>query len=115
DADSLNLESGKRKEGLYFTWTRGELEQALGAEDAAEAASYWSVDETGDLDGRNVLRIAGGQTPNEIDSFREKLRATRSERPAPLRDDKIVAAWNGLAVSAFAQAAFAFEEPAYAD
>jgi uncharacterized protein YyaL (SSP411 family) len=50
----------------------------------------------------------------KVESIRQRLLAARSSRPAPLRDDKILTAWNGLMISAYAQAAFAFDEPSYA-
>ena len=128
DADSLDRTTGERKEGLYFTWTLEEFEQTLGAEDAAIAAALWSVDKGGELEGRNVLRrelspveIARRFQMSEADlaarvgSMRQRLLGARASRPAPLRDDKIVAAWNGLMISAYAQAAFAFSEPSYAE
>lgn len=128
DADSLHPETGKRQEGLYFTWTLAEIEQILGADDAPLAAAVWDLNDEGDLEGRNILRrerslaaiaaqfeITEADLETKLAAFREKLRAARSQRSAPLRDDKILTAWNGLAVSAFAQAAFAFDEPAYAD
>jgi hypothetical protein len=127
DADSLDTASGEREEGLYFTWTPQELQQALGDGDAAIAAALWTVDDEGDLEGRNVLRrerpLAAIATQFEmteaaldakIDFIRQRLLAARASRPAPLRDDKILAAWNGLMISAYAQAAFAFDEPSYA-
>ena len=49
-----------------------------------------------------------------IDEARERLYAARAMRPPPLRDEKILTAWNGLMISAFAQAALVMNEPAYA-
>jgi uncharacterized protein YyaL (SSP411 family) len=126
DADSLDAK-GEREEGIYFTWTPQELQQALGADDAAIAAAVWSVDDEGELAGRNVLRrdlalsevaarlkMTEGDLAAKIDSIRQRLLSARALRPAPLRDEKILTAWNGLMISAYAQAAFAFDEPAYA-
>ncbi len=126
DADSLNA-SGEREEGAYFTWTPEELRQALGAEDAAIAAALWSVDDEAELDGRNVLRrelalseiatrfeMTEAALGSKINAIRQRLLAARALRPAPLRDDKILTAWNGLMISAYAQASFAFDEPEYA-
>ena len=53
--------------------------------------------------------------PADLSSSREKLYESRLKRPSPLRDDKIVVAWNGLMISAFAQAGFSLEEPAYTE
>ena len=127
DADSLDPATGNREEGFYFTWTAAELEAALGP-DAALAAAVWSVSPEGDLDGRNILRrdeplaeiaeafdISVEALEAKIPALAAKLRAARADRPKPLRDDKILAGWNGLAIAAFAEASFAFNEPAYAD
>jgi uncharacterized protein YyaL (SSP411 family) len=128
DADSLDAVSGAREEGLYFSWTPQELQKALGADDAAIAAALWSVDDDGELEGRNVLHrerplseiatqfeLTEADLAGKIDAIQTRLLAARSSRPAPLRDDKILTAWNGLMISAYAQAAFAFDEPAYAE
>jgi len=128
DADSLDGATGEREEGLYFTWTPEELRQALGEDDAAIAAALWSVDEDAELDGRNVLRrelalpeiatrfeMTETDLRGKVDGIRQRLLEVRALRPAPLRDDKILTAWNGLMISAYAQAAFAFSEPAYAE
>ena len=48
-----------------------------------------------------------------LESARKKLLAARAQRPHPPRDDKILTAWNGLMISAFARAAQVFDDPAY--
>ena len=57
------------------------------------------------------LGVAPQQLQKDADRVREMLRAARAARPAPLRDDKILASWNGLMISAGARAGFAFDEP----
>jgi uncharacterized protein YyaL (SSP411 family) len=128
DADSLNPRTRQREEGYYFTWTPEELVQTLGATNSAVASALWSVSVDGDVDGRNVLRhdrslaeiAAQFQTTEtsllgQLTDFGKRMRASRTRRPKPLRDDKILTDWNGLMISAFAEAAFAFNEPAYAE
>ena len=126
DADSLTP-SGHREEGWFFTWTLEELNDALGADDARVAATVYGADARGNFEGRNILflpreldQLAGElglsamQLASNIDRMNAALYARRQQRPAPLRDDKILAAWNGLMISAFARAGFALDA-AYID
>jgi uncharacterized protein YyaL (SSP411 family) len=127
DADSLN-EAGEAEEGWFFTWTLDELTETLGADATSLVAAHYGVTARGNLDGRNVLRVA--RTPQDLarDSdldldevearlaaARERMLQERARRPPPLRDDKILAAWNGLMISAFAQAGFVLAEPRWID
>jgi len=116
DADSPGPD-GRRREGLYFTWTPAEIEGVLGKEEAAVFDRHYGVTAEGDLDGRNVLYLAeppgDGKTRERLDRALEALYRARLERAAPLRDEKILAAWNGLMISAFASAGLALREPAY--
>jgi hypothetical protein len=117
DADSAAPGGGK-EEGRFFTWRPEELRAALGPGRAGEAAACFGVTEEGDLDGRSVLHApAGGWAPAQrvrCEALRPALLAARARRPAPDRDGKVVAAWNGLAVSAFARGARVLDEPRYA-
>jgi len=126
DADSPGPE-GHDEEGRFFTWTPGELREVLGARRARIAAACLGVTEKGDLDGRSVLhvpaspeRIAGSLRMklaafrDACDAARHDLYVARAKRPPPLRDDKVVAAWNGLAISAFARGAQVLGEERYA-
>ncbi len=114
DADSAGPD-GEPEEGRYFTWTPAEIVAALGPEAGAAVSRYYGVVEAGPLEGRSVLYEPRPDSASRfaLAAEREALRAVRSRRPAPLRDEKVLAAWNGLAVSAFARAGFAFGEPAY--
>ncbi len=121
DADSLGPD-GERKEGLFFTWTVAELEAALGRERARAVALRYGVTAEGQLEGRSVLHQARsveevaaqlGSTPAAIavtlDEARAELLRVRTLRPPPLRDEKVLAAWNGLAIAALARAARVLE------
>ncbi len=123
DADSPGP-GGKREEGLFFTWTLAELRAAVGDTDAAVAAGWYDVTESGNYEGRSILHtpwtaedvaIREHVTPGEVmvavDRARTRLLAARSRRDPPLRDEKRLAAWNGLAISAFASAGLALGEP----
>ena len=112
DADSADPKSGERVEGRFFTWTPEEIEATLGAEDAARFRGVYLLDAEAEVDGRFVLRR---RTERTTESLRIKLFQERAHRPAPFRDEKIVASWNGLAISAFATAAFVLDDPAYAE
>jgi hypothetical protein len=115
DADSPGPD-GKREEGLFFTWTTAELEAALGLDDARLAEEVWNVGRGAAVDGRSILfenpASSRGPTP-ALDQVRAKLHAARARRAPPLRDDKILVAWNGLTISALARAAFVLDEPRY--
>ncbi|HVE84279.1 MAG TPA: thioredoxin domain-containing protein [Myxococcales bacterium] len=113
DADSKVPGGEKVEEGRYFTWTREEVVEALGEERGAAIATYFGVEGPG----RSVLHVAA-PPPEElrdtVDQARAELLQARRRRPAPARDDQVVAAWNGLAISAFARGAEVLAEPRYA-
>jgi len=127
DADSL-ADDGSHTEGYYFTWTPADLRAILGAGDAMVAQAWYGVGESGQEGGRSILSalrspravaeglgLAPAALPPTLARIRARLLAARSRRPPPLRDDKIIVAWNGLAVSAFARSAIVLGEPRYAD
>ena len=126
DADSLGP-SGERQEGWFFTWTPAELDAVLGGERARAVGAFYGVTESGNFEGRTIpstprpladmaaeLGMSADALRRTVDEARERLYAARAERPPPLRDEKILTAWNGLMISAFAQAALVMNEPAYA-
>jgi uncharacterized protein YyaL (SSP411 family) len=89
------------REGAYYVWSFAELEAVVGS----EAASALGATPDGNWEGTNVLRLADAPDDAELADWRSRLRAARAGRASPARDDKVVAGWNGLAVSAFADAA----------
>jgi uncharacterized protein len=92
-------------EGLTYVWTPAELVEVLGEADGAAAAEYYGVTDEGTFEhGTSVLRPAGGPAPGNLADIRRRLLEARSKRPQPARDDKAIAAWNGLALSALAEA-----------
>jgi len=126
DADSPTP-SGHDEEGWFFTWTPDELEQLLGKERAAIVGAVYGVTPRGNFEGRNILhrkmtdREAASKyevTPKRVAEVvaqaRQVLYEARASRPRPIRDDKVIAAWNGLMISSFARGAWAFNEPRYA-
>ncbi|WP_306317780.1 MULTISPECIES: thioredoxin domain-containing protein [unclassified Streptomyces] len=108
DADSEDPASGKHVEGAHYVWTPQQLADALGDQgDADVAARYFGVTDEGTFEeGASVLQLPqddGVFDAAQIERIRERLGAARAERPAPGRDDKVVAAWNGLAIAALAE------------
>ncbi|WP_327353793.1 thioredoxin domain-containing protein [Streptomyces sp. NBC_01304] len=118
DADSEDAE-GRHVEGAYYVWTPEQLREVLGEEDAQLAAVHYGVTEEGTFEeGASVLQLPQGDALVESEKFvsvRSRLLAARSQRPAPGRDDKVVAAWNGLAVAALAEVGAYFERPDLVD
>jgi uncharacterized protein YyaL (SSP411 family) len=114
DADSEDS-TGRHVEGAYYVWTPAQLTEVLGADDAALAAQYFGVTEEGTFEqGASVLQLPqeeGVFDAERVASVRERLLAARAGRPAPGRDDKVVAAWNGLAIAALAETGAYFERP----
>ncbi|MEU0113130.1 thioredoxin domain-containing protein [Streptomyces bobili] len=118
DADSDDG-TGRHVEGAYYVWTPEQLAEALGAEDAAVAAAYFGVTDEGTFEeGASVLQLPQQDVvfdAEKIASIKGRLLAVRAERPAPGRDDKVVAAWNGLAVAALAETGACFDRPDLVD
>ncbi|MFD6495939.1 thioredoxin domain-containing protein [Streptomyces sp. NPDC060188] len=114
DADSDDG-SGRHVEGAYYVWTPAQLREVLGDADAEVAARYFGVTEEGTFEeGASVLQLPrqeGVVDAEKVTSLRERLLAARAGRPAPGRDDKVVAAWNGLAVAALAETGAYFDRP----
>ncbi|GIX05703.1 MAG: hypothetical protein KatS3mg115_0106 [Candidatus Poribacteria bacterium] len=120
DADS------EGEEGKYYVWSRAEIEAALG-EAAGPFCAYYGVREGGNWEpGKNILFVAHpleevaaaeGMSPEALTELlrqgRERLLQLRAQRTPPETDDKVLTAWNGLALSAFAQAAGVLGETRY--
>ena len=111
DADSEGVE------GKFYVWTPTEIEGILDPDDARLALRFWDVTEGGNFEGKNILNVPRppevvadefGLAPEElwdrIVAIREKLLAFREERVRPGRDEKVLAAWNGLMLRAFSLA-----------
>jgi uncharacterized protein len=125
DADS-QAPGGHMEEGYFFTWTPQELENVLGKNLAQIVARHYSVSGPPNFEGRYILhtrqplpeiadslKMSEQELQASIGEAREMLYQARKLRPEPLRDEKILTAWNALMISAFARAGLAFEEPGY--
>jgi uncharacterized protein YyaL (SSP411 family) len=114
DADSDDG-TGRHVEGAYYVWTPEQLGEVLGDADAELAARYFGVTEEGTFEhGSSVLQLPQQDMffdADRVASVRERLLGRRTERPAPGRDDKVVAAWNGLAIAALAETGAYFDRP----
>ncbi|HEX9307133.1 MAG TPA: thioredoxin domain-containing protein, partial [Anaeromyxobacter sp.] len=106
DADS------EGEEGRFFVWEEREIRALLGA-DADRFASYYGVTPEGNFEGRSILWVPrpDEETWEALAQGRARLYEARAKRPAPLRDEKVLAGWNGLAISALAFGGRVLGEP----
>jgi len=115
-------------EGQYYVWSRAEVESALGPDDARVFAVVYGLEEESKFEHGHVLYLpqsieaAAQQVGIPVAEFeprlagmREKLLAVRQERPALLRDDKILTSWNGLMIRALATAGLHEENRKYVE
>jgi uncharacterized protein YyaL (SSP411 family) len=120
DADS------EGEEGKFFIWTPEEVKEILGEEDGRLFCAYFDVTEHGNFEHRNILHVsapldvvagrlgvASERLQSAIDRGRRALFEARERRVKPGRDEKVLTAWNGLMLRAFAEAAAAFDRDDY--
>ena len=120
DADSEGVE------GKFFVWSPGEINAVMGDTDGEVFAGYYGVTAGGNFEGKNILNIR--QNPEEfaetkgltadqlgdiINRGSKALLEVREQRIHPMRDDKVLASWNGLMLRSFAEAAAALGRPDY--
>ena len=117
DADSP-APTGHDEEGWFFTWTPSEIRAALGEPLATRLIAWYGVTPEGNFEGRNILhtpqpleRVAAGLQiepavlADSIAQGNARLYEARAHRPPPITDTKVLTAWNGLLLSAYARAA----------
>jgi uncharacterized protein YyaL (SSP411 family) len=115
-AASLDADS-EGAEGVFYAWTPAEIAAAVGEEDAQWAIALLGVTESGTFEhGRSTLQ----RPVDPVDDLRwQRVRAAllaeRAGRVRPARDDKVVAAWNGLAIAGLADAGAVLDCPAFVD
>src|SRR3984957_3792645 len=116
-------------EGAFFVWSPAQLQDVLGADDGALAARLFGVVPSGNFEhGTTVLsmpyplaqvarslQVDEASLHAQIEGIRERLHSARMHRAAPARDDKVITAWNALAITAFAQAGAALTRDDYVD
>jgi uncharacterized protein YyaL (SSP411 family) len=114
---SLDADS-EGEEGKFYVWSRAEIENVLGPEDAAFFAARYDVTPEGNFEGHNILNRLKDLPRNMDDEerlapLRQKLLATRSRRVRPGLDDKVLADWNGLMIAALVDAGVVLDEPSW--
>lgn len=136
DADSLPAvgEGTEKREGAFYVWKAEEVRKIVGEENFALFAAFYGIlpegnvleDPLGEFGGKNILYealpiaeaarshgISVEDALRKLNQARTQLLSVRSQRPRPHLDDKILTAWNGLALSAFSRAAIVLDEPRY--
>ena len=130
DADS------EGEEGLFYLWTLAEIDKILGTEDGAFAAKVWNLTTDGNYTdevkgtrtGRNIPHLTAGHAAaarglgmkredfdKRLEDVRSRLFDLREARVHPLKDDKVLADWNGLMSAAIARAGRVFGEPGWVE
>ena len=121
--DAQSERDGEREEGAYYVWTPAEIRDVLDDVELANlVCDRFGITESGNFEGRTVLTIAEdietladthGQPDDAIvrrlERARATLRSAREMRPRPARDEKVLSGWNGLMISAFAEAGLVLE------
>ena len=113
---SLDADADGR-EGSTYVWTQDQLTEVLGVDDGRWAAEVFAVTPSGTFEhGTSVLQLpADPDDPQRAQRVRAALRAARLTRAQPGRDDKVVTSWNGLVITALAEASVALSDPQLAD
>jgi uncharacterized protein YyaL (SSP411 family) len=133
DADSLpGRDAKEKKEGAFYVWEKGEIEKALGRDDSELFAFRYGVrdsgnaadDPHGEFPNKNILylahpipetarqfKLSERDVEERLEKARHRLFTLRVQRPRPHLDDKVLSAWNGLMISAYARAYHVLGEP----
>lgn len=120
DADSEGVE------GKFFVWQPAELAEVLNDQDFQLVLDIYGVSESGNFEGSNILNLSdsleafAGQHGIEIETLETRLAAihqtlyeVREQRVHPLRDEKLITAWNGMLITALVRAGVELSEPSY--
>jgi uncharacterized protein YyaL (SSP411 family) len=103
------------EEGRFYVWTRAEIESILGEADADLFCAAYDVTPEGNWEhGNSVLwqpEPVSDEVRRRVEPMRARLLAARAARNRPGTDDKVLAAWNGLMISAYVDAAMALDDP----
>ena len=113
-AASLDADT-QGEEGRFYVWHRQEIDAVLGPQSEAFCTAY-GVTQKGNFEGQNILNLLAHEATAfprfaGLADARATLLATRRLRPAPPRDDKILADWNGMMIAALAEAGCVFDRP----
>ncbi len=121
DADS------EGREGVFFLWRPGEVEEILGEDDAPLFCRYFNITTAGNFEeATSIAHVTAGLDEvaaslgielevarAKIEEGRKKLYEARAKRPAPFRDEKVLTSWNGMMISALARGFQVLGEPRY--
>jgi len=120
DADS------RGKEGIFYLWSKKQVENIIGKDNAKIFNSYFGLTEHGNFEGSNILHVSkspddiakeldlsGDDVRQIISDAKNKLFEVRSKRTRPFKDEKIITAWNGLMISSFAFGGAILDQPKY--
>jgi uncharacterized protein YyaL (SSP411 family) len=120
DADSEGVE------GRFFVWSRTEVVDVLGEQDAAIFCDYFDITDQGNFEGHNILHVNASiddiaqkhsvdanRAKEIIDNGRRTLFEIRDRRIKPGRDEKTLTAWNGLMLASFAEASAILDDAKY--
>ena len=123
---SLSALDDKGVEGGYYLWSRDELKKILNSTEIKVIELIWQLEGVGDLEGghhlveimnnneaANFLKMPKKIIKKSVMAAKKKMMLARSRRIVP-RDDKLLAAWNGLALTAFSKGAKQFDSKKYA-
>jgi uncharacterized protein len=120
-ASALDADS-EGEEGRFYTWDLDPFIEALrraglDESEARAAAAYWGVVPEGNWEGRSILHVSGLAAPpgDLLDRARDALLAERERKVRPGRDDKQLAAWNGMALRSLAHGALVLCDDGLAD
>ena len=115
-------------EGKFFIWSPAEVDAALNADDATFAKRAWRISPEGNFEGKNILHhdenlvslskeldIPIAELTKRLKSVGDQLLQKRQDRIKPLRDEKIITGWNGMLITALAQAGSLLDRTDYID
>ncbi len=111
DADS------EGEEGTYYVWKSSEIEEILGKDDGEKAARMFGIIADGEFQNKIILNL-DSVPPSEMQFAKEafgKMKTVRDRRIKPVRDEKIIAAWNGMMIASLASASHILNEPRYGE
>lgn len=111
DADSADIR-GMAHEGIYYLWSPELLGDALGEPDAEWAARVFHVIPDGSFEhGLSTLQLRGNPDTQRLADVKRRLLEVRQERFRPLRDELVIASWNGWMIDSLARSAMIFDRP----
>ena len=114
---SLDADS-EGEEGKFYVWSKQEIEEVLGAENAAIFAAFYDVSAEGNFEGHNIINRLndlrrGIEDEHRLAMLRPMLHKRRETRVRPGLDDKILADWNGLMIAALVNAGVILDRPSW--